>query len=518
MVCWLEVLLIFAIIFIVGGAPPPHVNETYYLTKAKHYWEPQWCAGDPFLESADAHLTFYWTIGWLAKWFSLPVVAWIGRIAAWMLLAVSWQRLSSRVLHRPLFGVLSCMLMATLIEKTYLSGEWVFGGVEGKCFAYAFVFWGLAELAEGRWRRMWLWLGLAGAFHVLVGGWATIAAGFVWMTERRVQRASLVSLLPTLFLGGVLALPGVIPALQLTRGVSAETAAEANQIYVFERLAHHLAPLALPAQELTKKGLRFSLVVVGLGGLWWLTRKREEEGAEGLNRLLRFAWGSLVLCLVGFSWELAAWNQPALAAKLLKYYWFRLADVAVPLAMSLAVFWLASGLMQRRPKLAGLFLLTTLAYPCWFMLSSSSARYQNPLPPADRKVTDHHDWQQACRWARENTPADALFLVPRGSQSFEWYAYRKGLVTWKDVPQDAASLISWRDRYFDVFTRIDEQEHRTHVSFAKQGDERVGQLAEKYQAEYVITDEYPPLLLPRVYQNKSFTIYATNLKAKSDSQ
>ena len=62
---WLEVGLVFVVFFVAGGAPAPHVNETYYLTKAKHYWDPAWCAGDLFLESGDAHQAFYWSIGWL---------------------------------------------------------------------------------------------------------------------------------------------------------------------------------------------------------------------------------------------------------------------------------------------------------------------------------------------------------------------------------------------------------------------------------------------------------------------
>ncbi|MGE3777249.1 MAG: hypothetical protein AB7F89_08700, partial [Pirellulaceae bacterium] len=62
---WLEWCLIFALLFVVGGTLPPDVNESHYLAKAKHYWNPDWCPGDPFLESADAHLAFYWLIGWL---------------------------------------------------------------------------------------------------------------------------------------------------------------------------------------------------------------------------------------------------------------------------------------------------------------------------------------------------------------------------------------------------------------------------------------------------------------------
>lgn len=509
---WLEIVLIFAVFFVAGGAPAPHVNETYYLTKAKHYWEPQWCAGDPFLESADAHLTFYWTVGWLAKWFSLPTVAWIGRVTAWLLLATAWQRLCSRVVDKRFLSVIAAMLFVVLVQEWNFAGEWVVGGVEGKCFAYAFVFMGLAALVDGRWQAVWPWFGLAGAFHVLVGGWSVVAAGLVWLTDRRADRATIKSMLPALVLGGALALPGIVPALQLTQGVSAETASEANQIYVFQRLPHHLAPLTLPSQELTMKSKRYGIVVFAFCVVWILIRKQdmlEKTTLSGLERLLKFALASLIVSALGLVWEVAAWNHPAIAAQILKYYWFRLADVAVPLGFSVALVWLASVLIERRSRWAPILLLAAVAYPSWHLYAWSSNRYQNPVPPADQKMKDAVAWKEACQWARENAPANAMFLVPRRSQSFEWYAHRKSLITWKDVPQDAASLIAWRDRYYDVFFyRDDEDSRSSYSSLAAEGAARVQQLAEKYEVDYVVTEEYPPLLLPVVYKNNSYAIYA----------
>src|SRR5690554_5563521 len=74
--------------------PVPAVNEPHYLGKAKHLWNPAWCAGDFFLESSNPHLTFYLTFGWLTLFFSLPVTAIIGRGIALAIVAVGWQRLT----------------------------------------------------------------------------------------------------------------------------------------------------------------------------------------------------------------------------------------------------------------------------------------------------------------------------------------------------------------------------------------------------------------------------------------
>src|SRR3990172_13436454 len=75
-----EVLLIVLVFFTVAGDPPPGVNEPHYLCRLKHDWNPAWCAGDLFLESADAHFVFVWAIGWVTKWLTLTQTAWLGPV------------------------------------------------------------------------------------------------------------------------------------------------------------------------------------------------------------------------------------------------------------------------------------------------------------------------------------------------------------------------------------------------------------------------------------------------------
>src|SRR5437764_272237 len=86
----LEVALIFGIFFLHGAWPVPDVNEAHYLSKAKHAWDPGWCATDFFLNTADAHQVFDWTFGWTTKFLTLDVTAWVGRLLTWGLMAWAW--------------------------------------------------------------------------------------------------------------------------------------------------------------------------------------------------------------------------------------------------------------------------------------------------------------------------------------------------------------------------------------------------------------------------------------------
>src|SRR3954454_17213813 len=147
----LEVAAIFLIFFLFAGSVPPDGGESHYLVKAKHYWQPAWCAGGLFLVSRDAHATFYWTFGWVTRFFSLAVTAWFGRLISWLLLAWSWRRLSWAVVPRPLMSLLSAGLMLFFLRNFHLAGEWIVGGIEAKCFAYVLVFLALEAMALGRW-------------------------------------------------------------------------------------------------------------------------------------------------------------------------------------------------------------------------------------------------------------------------------------------------------------------------------------------------------------------------------
>lgn len=508
---WLEIALIVVVCFVHGGAPPPQVNESHYLPKAKHYWQPDWVAGDPFLESADAHVVFYWSIGWLTQFFSLPTTAWIGRCAAWVAFAWSWQRLCSCCLQNRFTSVLAAALFMWLTTSMNFAGEWVVGGVEGKCFAYACVFVALARVAEGKWTHAWPWFGIAGAFHVLVGGWSALIAGLVWLTESRSQRPSLISMLPSMALAVVCALPGLIPALQLSAGATSAENAEAARIYVFERLKHHLAPFHESTFNVLGRTVRFSIPVLTLILLWQALQRnagRASARSDALDRLCRFGAWSFLICVVGVTWEVACWNYPELAAPVLRYYWFRLTDVGVSLAAVLLTCYWIERLLASQSKFGLLALSVTLVLMVAYFGSSTYARLNFPIPPAEKNLGAVAGWHDTCAWIKQNTPEDALFLAPRMSQSLSWHAERRSLVTWKDVPQDAISLIDWFDRYRDVFFYEDPNGVvQPHASLADQRTEQVRELVAKYGVDYVITREYPPLDFPLVYGNAWFAVY-----------
>jgi len=570
----LESALILLVFFIEGAYPVPDVNEPNYLGKAIHFWNPQWAAGDFFLESADAHYVFYFTFGWLSLLLPPLALAWTGRLLIWALLAWAWRRLSWALLPRRWYAVLTAALWVAGLNRFHMAGEWVIGGVEAKGFAYVFFLLGLEALVVRRWNKAWILFGAAGAFHVIVGGWAVVAAGMVWLgmtLARRCGRTTpedqtpnersasarttipppeasavvpepatalpgktavppdaagtswpaahprdvaaevpgpaltapppLKAMAPALLLGGLLALPGLVPVWMLNWGADPRVVAEANQIYVFERLYHHLDPLSFPSQFV----LRFGLLAVGWVLLCRLTP------ADGPRRMLRrMTLAALLLAGIGTACGLLALLDRATAAGLLKYYWFRIPDAMLPLA---AAFEAASLVALRRDTGRG---FARWFWPAVFvglaLLHLADLASIRPIPQAPRadKLPQYSHWRDLCDWIAqsEQIAPGATFLTPRQTHTFKWYTGRPEVANWKELPQDAAAIVEWYRRMKEIYAATREDGTMKWLNWPDELPRRkIDRLAAQFGFRYVVSSQRVRLPYRIAYQNESYVLY-----------
>jgi hypothetical protein len=561
-VLWLGTFLVFAAH---GAWPTPDSNETHYLGKARHTWDSTWCAGDLFLESRDFHKTFGWVFGWVAKLCTLEAAAWIGRLLTWGLLAWGWQRLATRLLARAEFGPLAAALFVMLTERTHMAGEWIVGGVEAKGFAFVLILGALSEMVVGRWKWVFPLLGGASLFHVLVGGWATLAALVTWAIVGRKQ-VSFTQLMLPLFAGGLLALPSLWWGIQLTRDIDPQTVAEANKLYVLIRLPHHLYPPQF-APGFVMRHMLTMLVTAGLlallTGFPWAYMQRPkrrvliDSGATGsasavevgreaedtsrasgtgsvtpdLAAIYKARWQALAvfvmttagIALVGMSFlNLFPAEDPKLLA-LLRYYWFRASDIYVPLGAALAT-WRCVELLIPRFPLPAIVAYVLLSGTLVWDLTEQIAHWPFDVPgihtakldarPDVLKATEEWspaDWRDMCQKIREKTPSNAKFLTPRQGRTFKWHAQRAEVVTNKDIPQDAPAIMRWWEIQDEIYaTHSGDPDHKWHRSLGVLPVERLREIAEKYNAQYVVIHYrpgVPEFPLTPLYRNQTFGVY-----------
>ncbi|HMP78803.1 MAG TPA: hypothetical protein PKD54_05085 [Pirellulaceae bacterium] len=485
----------------VGGGVPD-VNETYYLTKAKHFWNPAWCAGDLFLESENSHWFFYAITGWLTWFCSLEVYAWIGRLTTWLLLATAWRSLVVAATGAWGAALWTAPLLVVLIEHGHLAGEWVVGGFEAKGISYSFVFWALACGIRGDWPRIWPLLGAATAFHPLVGWWSGASLAVVCLLQRASPSLSNGHLLGTQVLGrwrdhllpgfaGIaLALFGIAPVVLARMQGDGTAWAEAAEVQVRIRLAHHLY-----FPEFSIYRVAAFAVLLAVASLVWTGSRR----FANLRTAWHFAGVSLAfsvvgLCLCAVVAEQGAWS--AWAGSLLRLYWFRLADVAVPIAVCLGLASLVSARwrLERPNSLVRLWLVSCIALVWSAFGLHLMFRHNDWRPPADqaalpsypdnalRTWETYRNWRAVCNWIRQSTAHTDNFLTPPAQQTFKWYAQRPEVFSWKDMPQDDARVVQWWQRAIDVYYR---PRHGSNGWF-EYTDEELVELAERYDADYLV--------------------------------
>ena len=231
----------------------------------------------------------------------------------------------------------------------------------------------------------------------------------------------------------------------------------------------------------------------------------------------------------------------------LRLYWFRLEDALLPAGSGLGHRSGISRLQHSRPRRANWLLIAAMlaaganladvcywrsqvrvpgsviqqrptfdSRPRWWLDEPRPiSRMFRPLPGSDRLLTAEEwlaHWQDCCRWIDENTPADARFLTPRRQQTFKWYAGRAEVASWKDIPQDAASIVAWRRMLDELYPGRPAHWEQDLAAFS---DAELVALARKYDCQYIVIDRTRSsrrIALPSVYplfreENPAFEVF-----------
>jgi len=495
---WIVWLSLVAVCFLFFGQPTPDVNESHYLPKAKQFWDSGWCPGDLFLGSADAHWLFFASTGWVTQFVSLEWYAWLGRIASWLLFAFAWLELSRAISPRPWYPLLTLPLFFLFNLRFHLAGEWVVGGFEGKSLAYGFGVWALAAWLKGQWPRTILLLGAAIGFHALAGLWLSLAIGMVTLFTgplgvaqafRETLGQRTLSAWIQIVAGLGLAIAGILPGLLSQAGASEEQLNQAAVIQVTQRLSHHLWFSAFPTVRIALFALLTTVCLFLSRRVLW---PREVE------LLFRLATVGLLINLVGLCLSAATAGQGRgadLAFSLLRFYWFRFADLAVPLAVTMGLGWLlAAWHRSGNPKqliwitrFVGVFLAAACglqAFENWQpgMAAGDIAALERYPGEPQRERDLARNWRQVCEWVAKNTPTEARFITPAKQQTFKWHAGRSEVVCWKDMPQDPGAIIEWADRISTVYRpQLDYD-----LGLLAFDDEQLRELGARYGADYLL--------------------------------
>lgn len=476
---WWSLVLIVASAFVLFGSPVPASNEWIYLLGPYRMWHPSFLPNDwTFSQPWWEHLLFNVAAGAPTLLFSLPVVAWAGRIVSWALCGVALLQLGRRMGLEPVRAAPAILLWLAFGQALY-GGEWMIETFEAKPFAYASLLFALDGLMAGRYRRAGLLLGLTFALHPSVG----LSGGVAALVAAAVMRPTGPEWRSLIGWGAVAALPGLLMLLPV---LLSEGSARPQD---WEFLANVRAP---PIFQPFGPGRRYVVVSFAMLGVMGLYGWSKPVGSPA--RVLALFTAVLgVITIFGIA-SIATGH----------YEWLRVFPFRLFPLFSLLGFFLvlAGSIRQVRSRvqvaivaLAVLTLLPIIQYP---LHAIPMARRRGGLWHQDTAFVEVLDWI-----ARETPPASVVLLPPWRPDAY--YLGRRSLVVnWQAIRYD--DLPEWRRRMEALVGPITrsslEDMYRGYLALTA-GD--VVRLAGEYGAGYLVSEgRYP---FPVEFSADSYTVY-----------
>jgi hypothetical protein len=419
--------------FVLFGLPVPASNEYVYLLRLRALHDPSFLARDwTFAGTFPEHGVFNALFSPLTGIVSIEVLGWVGRVACWALLAALLLAIGRRLgLRAAPAAAALVLLMASQLRV--VGQDWIFGTFEAKPVAYLFLFAALLLALRSSVVPALVAAGIALTLHPGVGVWASPALVAAMAVQPSTRRATL----RWCWLAAVCALPGVL----LVRDVG--EASNSRDLWEFVTDAihpFHLDPTYFGVANLVLLGV---MLAANVGYAWHRSLHRDPD-SPALRFVTYFqlfaalpTLGGVVAFAVG-------------RYELLKYYPFRVFPMLVALFFwfTLAHAWGRRHELwgdrhdRRTASVLGLLAVTILGVGIIWnpaRLYAFSARENLKAWTAD-----DDDLDRALRWVRDNTPADAVLVVPPGADDTFYLSERAQVANVKAVRFE--DIEEWRER------------------------------------------------------------------------
>ena len=418
-------------------------NHAVYLVDAVRRLDPSLLRNDWWAQSTlQYHFVFNALTAGLMKLGILEPAFLVGYLLLAVLLHIAWRQITlalggsnatyllSVVLFYVLAGGVGLGMYHFLQDSAFLPSN-----ISNVAMLWAIYFWivGTPALAG-------VCLGVAGMFHInhALAGIALWSAASLfegrgtWRT-----RAWWIGTLPLLVLSAV----QIVPAARVVLSRSGKLPLdEFVDLFVRLRHPHHFDPRAWHWGIWLTFLLPLPFAVVA-------SRRRPRDDA---GRRASVVFGILLAMTVGALLTAGFWFVSETFVQLNLYRF----SIYPKLLSCVALAWLLWD-RWRRTRTAVVVALATVAVVAATVGATSGLLARPTMrSPVGIKLAglegDSPAYLELARWARDHTPADAVFLVPPDEESFRVHARRAIVVNFKGVPQLSAELPEWRDRLRDV--------------------------------------------------------------------
>jgi hypothetical protein len=476
---YLQFLLLLGLVFLFVGKPVPYSNEYSYLLRLRKVYDPNFLANDiTFSTPTNEYWLFDHIFGLPALFLSIETVGWMGRIACWSILIFALMKLGKRW-KIPVWLISVSIFLWLYVGQSIIAEEWMFGGFEAKCVAYICLIFALDRFCDEKDISSAILLGLAFAFHPVVGLWGIAAAVPAFLICRR----DIFQTLKTGIITGAFSLVSAIPLLQM-RADSVEPTIENLKYFQLVKFPHHFDPFSWS---------RSAIILLCILMVFCILVHTQIKTAKPSKFLLTFLTILSVFFVSGIL--LRVFNQ----YELMKYTSTRLFAVFIPLFF---FYYLSKAyhqnLLQKPLQIA--VLLPIILLSLWNKI---------PMTGFDQIKATYEIWNQqpddtadTFAWLKSNSPKDTMIIAPPWRYDFWYLSERAEVVNYRKPV--IANIGEWQARLDSLIGKAEpEKGFREEEELAKFyfeiNKETIDSIAEKYKAEYFIseTDYAYPIVYSR---------------------
>lgn len=508
------ILLLVAIYFF---RPEILANETVYLIPPHQMVDSTVLAFDWNIGSQNPKLSLLFNIVISPIWLlfhDAVKVALVGRILVWIFLAFTLVKFA-KFSGIKQYSIVVGLFFWLSTSQNLTAGEWIFGGVEQKCFAYGFLFVSLTLIMQGKVILAGVSCGIAIWFHLLVGGWGAIAiTGALGLCNRTFGWPKTIWFITVVALIFIPYLPIVYKYAVLASDTLPSNAGNLplDELIVTVRNPHHLDPYFFLT---IKNGLKVCIIVFCT--IYVLPLVLSKEKSQFLT------WFLMMLLLIASFGVLA---RPLNLYWFLKLYPFRIADVLVVL-----LFWLIipQAIITKRHSL---FLMKTslslqkivLISMVLFALSQMPTAINNLKVRTIGTVSSWYNYRsgftskfaETTEWIKLNTKKKSVFVVDPCEWNFLINTERATIVSYKIAPANSR-FAEWYERVkilnddddFGGMTSMTNTCKEIRNNFTTLSKHKLERIKYKFNAEYYLTYfRRGDLEKNLVYHNEEYYLYS----------
>lgn len=408
-------------------------NEEHYFQRAHRYVEPAAFPDDSAVfGDSVTRIAGDVLIGYPVAWLGYENAAAVLRVANALMYAAGFA-LFAAAWSLSLVDAALALAAFWLLGQQLYGGEWMFGDVEGKTFAYALVLLGLGLGFRRKWGSADACFVAATWMHLLAGGfWLVFALGYRLLAGDRPR-----ALVPQVarYAAGVLPL---VVAIGIEQSASAPSGAGYDAAYIYSMLrnAHHVAPFA----DVYTFWTWTPGIVSGVGLLAALVYAGRTSD-RALRALLLATAGVLAFLLLALA---ASWLDRETGA-LGKFFLFRPSSLALLIALVGLAAWSRRALGAPLGSVRVVVALWVLPVFAWVVVQDRAARIAGD---GERRA----ELREVVAAVRARTEPDDLVLLQPGRDgeppevALPRLLGRPTYVSWKFVPTAPEDLVLWHER------------------------------------------------------------------------